>query len=81
MSRDFALALRAKLREDMNNLADDVATGGMTSFEEYKRVCGVITGLAQAERHVLDLLEKAEKHDESDPSSARGSSPRTTATY
>ena len=33
----FAEALRAKLREDMNNYADDVATGTCQSFEAYQR--------------------------------------------
>jgi hypothetical protein len=64
VSRDFAAALNRKLREDMNNYADDVATGSCRSFDDYKRLCGVIEGLAIAERHLKDLLEKQENEDE-----------------
>lgn len=64
MSRQFADAVNRKLREDMNNYADDVATGSCRSFEDYKRLCGVIEGLAIAERHLKDLLEKLESDDD-----------------
>lgn len=50
--------LRKKIREHMNNLSDDVSTGGASSFEEYRRICGVIQGLAMAEREILDLDER-----------------------
>jgi hypothetical protein len=64
--KQFAEALNRKLREDMNNYADDVATGSCRSFEDYKRLCGVIEGLAIAERHLKDLLAKLENDDDSD---------------
>ena len=54
---DFITALRNKLRADMNNFTDDLANGQCTSFEQYKELCGVIRGLAFAERHLLDLAE------------------------
>ena len=54
---DFITALRNKLRADMNNFTDDLANGQCTSFEQYKEICGVIRGLAFAERHLLDLAE------------------------
>jgi hypothetical protein len=54
---DFITALRNKLRGDMNNFTDDLANGQCTSFEQYKELCGVIRGLAYAERHLLDLAE------------------------
>lgn len=50
--------LRKKIRDHMNNFSDDVATGGASSFEEYRRICGVIQGLAIAEREILDLDER-----------------------
>jgi hypothetical protein len=64
MIKEFGEALRRKLREDMNNYADDVASGSCPSFDAYQKTCGVISGLALAERHLLDLLEKVEKHNE-----------------
>lgn len=56
--------LRKKLRERMNDMADAVATGTCTSFEEYKKMCGVIEGLAHAERDLLDLKDQYDKEEE-----------------
>lgn len=53
--------LRDKLRADMNNYTDDLANGQCSSFEQYKELCGVIRGLAFAERHLIDLAENIEK--------------------
>jgi hypothetical protein len=61
---NFVAVLREKIREDMNNYADDVATGICADFGAYQNLCGVIKGLAMAERHLLDLAEKLEKDDE-----------------
>ena len=64
MIQEFARVLREQIRKDMNNYADDMAGGVCRSFEEYQKLCGVISGLALAERYLLDLLEKVEKsHD------------------
>jgi hypothetical protein len=64
MIDEFARVLREKLRTDMNNYTDDLAGGSCRSFDEYQKLCGVIQGLAIAERHLLDLAEKVEKSDE-----------------
>ena len=64
MIAEFARVLREKIRTDMNNYADDCAGGACSSFEEYKKLCGVIQGLAIAERYLLDLAEKVEKSNE-----------------
>jgi len=61
MIQDFAHVLRDKIRTDMNNYADDLAGGACRNFEEYQKLCGIISGLALAERYLLDLLEKVEK--------------------
>ena len=58
---DLVEALRNKLRTDMNNFTDDLANGQCTTFEQYKELCGVIRGLAYAERHLIDLAENLEK--------------------
>ncbi len=54
-------ALRDKIRVDMNNFTDDLANGQCSSFEQYKELCGVIRGLAYAERHLIDLAENVER--------------------
>ena len=64
MIADFARVLREKIRTDMNNYADDCAGGACRSFDDYQKLCGVIQGLATAERHLLDLVEKVEQSDE-----------------
>jgi hypothetical protein len=42
----------------MNDMADHIAGGGCADFSEYKRCCGVIEGLARAERELLDLTKQ-----------------------
>ena len=64
MIQDFARVLRSKLREDMNNYTDDMAGGACQSYEQYQKLCGVIQGLALAERYLIDLADKMEKSDE-----------------
>ena len=64
MIQEFARVLREKIRTDMNNYADDIAGGACRSFEEYQKLCGIISGLALAERYLLDLLEKVQKSNE-----------------
>ena len=64
MIQEFARVLREKLRTDMNNYADDCAGGACRTFEEYQKLCGIIQGLATAERHLLDLAEKVEQSEE-----------------
>jgi hypothetical protein len=60
----FAETLRKKIREDMNNYADDCAGGACRSFEEYQKLCGVIQGLAQAESYLIDLAKKVEESND-----------------
>jgi hypothetical protein len=64
MIQDFARVLREQIRTDMNNYADDLAGGACRTFDEYQKLCGVIQGLALAERHLLDLAKKVEEANE-----------------
>jgi hypothetical protein len=64
MINEFARVIREKLREDMNNYTDDMANGVCQSFEQYQKLCGIIQGLALAERYVIDLAKKVEDADE-----------------
>jgi hypothetical protein len=64
MIEDFARVLREKIRTDMNNYADDCAGGACRNFEEYQKLCGIIQGLALAERYLLDLAQKVEESNE-----------------
>ena len=64
MIQDFVRVLREKLRTDMNNYADDCAGGACRNFEEYQKLCGIIQGLALAERYLIDLAKKVEESNE-----------------
>lgn len=66
MIRTFGEHLRQEIRKDMDSITDAIATGAATSYEEYTHYTGVLKGLAQAERLVLDLMEAAEKSDDQD---------------
>jgi len=61
---DFMEAFRKKLREDMNNYADDLAGGACSDYAGYRELCGVIRGLAIAERHLLDLADIMKEDDD-----------------
>jgi hypothetical protein len=37
-----------------------MANGVCQSFEQYQKLCGVIQGLAIAERYIIDLAKKVE---------------------
>jgi hypothetical protein len=64
MISDFARVLREQIRTDMNNYTDDLANGVCQSYEQYQKLCGIIQGLALAERYLIDLAEKVEKANE-----------------
>jgi hypothetical protein len=55
---NLAEFLRKSLRQQMNDMADHIAGGGCADFAEYKRCCGVVEGLARAERELLDLTQQ-----------------------
>lgn len=48
----------------MNDMADMVSTGSAQSFDEYRKMVGIIEGLALAERELLDLVEAMKKGDD-----------------
>lgn len=62
--KSFVDVLRKMIRDDMNNYADDLAGGACADYAAYAKLCGVIQGLALAERHLLDLAKKATEQDD-----------------
>ena len=52
-----------KLRENLNNKADDLATGCANDFADYRFRVGFIEGIATAEREFLDLVERAAENE------------------
>ena len=58
MPEDVLSLLKKKIRIQMNELADHLAMGSAKDMEEYRKICGIIEGLAWAEREIIDLDEK-----------------------
>ena len=58
MSDDVLSLLKKKLREQMNEIADSVSLGSAKNMEDYRKMCGIIEGLAWAEREIIDIEEK-----------------------
>lgn len=59
---DNALAyLRIEVRRIMNETSDHLSSGACKDHSEYARFCGVIEGLAMAERELLDLQQRLEQ--------------------
>lgn len=53
--------LQVEYRREMNDVTDHMATGGCEDFAAYQYCVGVIAGLANAERALLDLNERLER--------------------
>ena len=58
MSDDVLSLLKKKFRAQMNELADHLALGSAKDIEEYRKICGMIEGLAWAEREVIDIEDR-----------------------
>ena len=54
MSEDVLSLLRKKIRDEMNELADHLAVGSAQDIEEYRKICGMIEGLAWTEREIIE---------------------------
>jgi hypothetical protein len=52
--------LRQQIRGLVTSMGDHLSAGSCKDFSEYTRCCGVIEGLAMAERELLDLQKKIE---------------------
>lgn len=52
--------LQDLIREHMNSQSDTMTSGTYNTLAEYKFGCGVVYGLALAERELLDLNKRLE---------------------
>lgn len=55
--------IRKKIRTHLNEMADDLASGCATSFDQYRYLTGMIAGIALVERDIIDLMEAQEEND------------------
>jgi len=58
MSDDALSLLKKKLRDQMNEVADLVSIGSAKNIEDYRKMCGIIEGLAWAEREVIEIEDR-----------------------
>lgn len=49
--------IKGKIRERLNQIADDLAVGVALDYNQYKYLTGIIAGLAMVERDIVDLEE------------------------
>ena len=61
ISENLFDSLRNSIRLQMNEMSDHISGGGCADFSEYSKCCGIIQGLAMAERELFDLKERYEK--------------------
>ena len=55
---DVLSLLKKKLRDQMNEIADLVSLGSAKNMEDYRKMCGIIEGLAWAEREVIEIEDR-----------------------
>lgn len=55
--------IRKKIRDRLNEIADELALGVAKDYSEYKYLTGIVSGLAMVERDVLDMIERTEQDD------------------
>ena len=55
--------LQKFMREQMNDGADHLASGGTKDMAEYSRMVGRIEGIAMVEREMIDLSDKLQDDD------------------
>lgn len=60
----FVEVLVKQIRKEMNDLADQLASGRARTMEDYRYTCGVLQGLATAEEYIKDLAKTAEEADD-----------------
>lgn len=53
--------IRSKLRDYMNQVADHMAGGGCSNYEDYRYSVGMVNAFAMLERDIIDLEEKVKE--------------------
>ena len=58
MSEGALSVLKKKIRVQMNEIADHISLGSAKDMEDYRKMFGIIEGLAWSEREIIDLESK-----------------------
>ena len=55
--------IKGKIRQKMNEIADDLALGGAKDYAQYTHLTGIIAGLAMVERDIIDYQDMIREVD------------------
>jgi len=55
---------KKQIDENIKRIEEDLGASSAKTFEEYRYMCGVITGLLTARRFIADLTKSMEDSDE-----------------
>lgn len=55
--------IRHKIRQKLNELADDLALGSAKDYGDYRHMTGMVAGLALVERDIMDIQERLQQED------------------
>ena len=55
VSENVLSVLRKKIQVQMSVIADHISSGSSKDMEDYRKMCGMIEGLAWSEREIIDL--------------------------
>lgn len=61
MIKEFSRTLNKILQEEIDNYTSDLASGQPATYDEYKRLVGLIQGLGLAQQRVTDLAKSADE--------------------
>ena len=59
-----ALGFLTRLAELKNQFVLHLANGSAPDYSDYKKICGIIEGVAMAEREFKDLLSRIDSDDD-----------------
>lgn len=63
LDEHIVTVLHSRIKGHIEAYSDSVASGACNSFEDYKRMVGVIEGLRKAESELRDLVERYQEAD------------------
>ena len=55
MSEAVLSVLKKKIQVQMSVISDHISSGSSKDIEDYRKMCGMIEGLAWSEREIIDL--------------------------
>ena len=61
MNHAFVEHLRGKIKEEVARVADHMAMGRVSSYEEYRHLAGIVHGLTFVAREIDDLTDAINK--------------------